>query len=469
MSIAPRAKLQKRLLVAFAVTSVLLALSACDHVIWSPQSALPKATGAIRGVDVSRSQGKISEQDWLQVLNSGQRFVFVKATAGDERPNVLVDSRLSDNMEAIQKARGEGLLVGVYHFAYFNAGNDAASEARHFLDYASDYVTEGYLQPVLDLEDMGCATLSSEGEVIKAPDWQRLAIWARTWLTTVIDGTSDTVRPIIYTQASYARALLSVDSTLFDEYGLWVAWLDCPACDASSTPYTGWGSDGHKYNFWQYYHPDEDGKQCCGSNEKATSPDHVPGIDARVDLNVYQGSLSSLISRFVIGGEEVSLPEVETRPADAITDSAAILQAHVLDNGGAEIAGRGFYLRSEGSTGKWYPVEGDSQTEFSLLISGLDANTSYQFRAFTQNSAGWGFGRVLSFRTDDRPCSYSISPGSESFSSSGGTGSVSVTAASGCSWTASSNDSWINITSGSSGSGNGTVSYSVSSNSSSGS
>ena len=51
-----------------------------------------------------------------------------------------------------------------------------------------------------------------------------------------------------------------------------------------------------------------------------------------------------------------------------------------------------------------------------------------------------------------------------SFGSFGGTGGVSVTAPSGCTWTATSNVSWINITSGSSGTGNGTVNYSVSVN-----
>ena len=59
---------------------------------------------------------------------------------------------------------------------------------------------------------------------------------------------------------------------------------------------------------------------------------------------------------------------------------------------------------------------------------------------------------------------YSLSPTSKSFGSSGGSGSVGVTTTSGCSWIASRNASWINITSGSSGSGNGTVSYSVSAN-----
>ncbi len=62
------------------------------------------------------------------------------------------------------------------------------------------------------------------------------------------------------------------------------------------------------------------------------------------------------------------------------------------------------------------------------------------------------------------PCSYSISPTALSFSSSAGNGTVNVTTTSGCTWTASTTDSWITITSGSSGSGNGTVTYSISAN-----
>ena len=62
-------------------------------------------------------------------------------------------------------------------------------------------------------------------------------------------------------------------------------------------------------------------------------------------------------------------------------------------------------------------------------------------------------------------CTYSISPTSQHFSATGGTGSVNVTTQGGCSWTATSNNSWIHITSGSSGTGNGTVNYSVAANS----
>lgn len=62
------------------------------------------------------------------------------------------------------------------------------------------------------------------------------------------------------------------------------------------------------------------------------------------------------------------------------------------------------------------------------------------------------------------PCSYAISPLTLSYASSGGLGTVNVTAAAGCTWTATSNNPWITITSGSTGSGNGTVNYTVAAN-----
>ena len=57
-------------------------------------------------------------------------------------------------------------------------------------------------------------------------------------------------------------------------------------------------------------------------------------------------------------------------------------------------------------------------------------------------------------------CNYSISPNNQRVGSRAGPGSVSVETASHCAWTASSNDSWITVTSGASGTGDGTVRFS---------
>ena len=63
--------------------------------------------------------------------------------------------------------------------------------------------------------------------------------------------------------------------------------------------------------------------------------------------------------------------------------------------------------------------------------------------------------------TPGASCSYSLSSSSQSFGSTGGSGTLNVITTAGCSWSAASNASWISITAGSSGTGNGTVSYSV--------
>jgi len=63
--------------------------------------------------------------------------------------------------------------------------------------------------------------------------------------------------------------------------------------------------------------------------------------------------------------------------------------------------------------------------------------------------------------TQSEGCAYAISPTTFAMASGGGSQTVMVTAATGCPWTASSNQPWITITSGASGSGAGTVTFNV--------
>jgi sugar lactone lactonase YvrE len=62
------------------------------------------------------------------------------------------------------------------------------------------------------------------------------------------------------------------------------------------------------------------------------------------------------------------------------------------------------------------------------------------------------------------PCSYTITPNSLSFNSTGGVGTFTIMSGGCFSWNANSDESWISIKTGSSGSGNGTVTYFVSAN-----
>src|SRR3989442_16045103 len=65
------------------------------------------------------------------------------------------------------------------------------------------------------------------------------------------------------------------------------------------------------------------------------------------------------------------------------------------------------------------------------------------------------------FVTQAAGCSFSITPVLDSFGINGGTGSVTVTTAAGCAWTASANASWLTLIGANGGTGNGTVNYSV--------
>jgi hypothetical protein len=91
-------------------------------------------------------------------------------------------------------------------------------------------------------------------------------------------------------------------------------------------------------------------------------------------------------------------------------------------------------------------------TEYYWKISGVDRYANIGAESETRH-----------FITSD--CSYSISPTTNTISSSGGTGRFDVSASStSCQWTAEASATWVTITSDPSGIGDGTVTYTVSPN-----
>jgi len=116
-----------------------------------------------------------------------------------------------------------------------------------------------------------------------------------------------------------------------------------------------------------------------------------------------------------------------------------------------------------GTVSRSYKSVADAGKQTTLTITGLSAGARYYFAATAYSATGTGtsYSNEVTY-TAPSSCSYAITPGSASFASAGGTGSVSLVTASTCSWTVANPTSWVSVTSGASGTGNGTVAYSVS-------
>jgi len=113
----------------------------------------------------------------------------------------------------------------------------------------------------------------------------------------------------------------------------------------------------------------------------------------------------------------------------------------------------------------WITITSDSSgTGNGTVYYSVSANSSGSTRTGTITIYGAYSYTFTVTQAGDCASTYGIAPTSQTFSASAGTGSVTVTAGSSCSWTAVSNATWITITSGSSGTGNGTVTYAVSAN-----
>jgi YVTN family beta-propeller protein len=92
------------------------------------------------------------------------------------------------------------------------------------------------------------------------------------------------------------------------------------------------------------------------------------------------------------------------------------------------------------------------------------SNSGTAARSATLNIAGLNY-LITEAGATAPTCTYSLSATGASFTSSGGAGSVNVTAPSGCSWSLTNVPAWVTVGS-SSGSGSATVSFTVGSNSS---
>ena len=328
------------------------------------KSFTTKASGNSRplGIDVSRWQKDIN---WNSVHNSGYSFAFVKATEGDGQ----TDSKFITNMNG---AATNGILVGAYHFARPDLGNSAIDEANYFVEVAGDYISQGYLRPVLDLE---CDT--SLGK-------EYLSEWVKTWISTV--STKTGVFPIIYVNSNYATNYLNQDISRND---LWIAhWTDDPNLNPNIGIWTNWA-------FWQY-----------------SDKGQVSGIEGDVDLDVFNGDLLSL-QNYVITLTPITSPLVSTSSTTSVNSSSATLNGYLSSMGGASSCTVYFQYGTTTSYGSTIGTQTKSSTgTFSQSLMSLSPGTTYHYRAVASNSAGTVYGADTTFTLSSPVTSPSVSTSS---------------------------------------------------------
>ena len=194
----------------------------------------------VHGIDISHYQGNINWK-MLEQTRQGKfpiSFIFMKATEGGD----YADDKFVANFDS---ARAHGFIRGAYHF--YNPKTDANKQADFFIQ--SVKLEPGDLPPVLDIEKKG-------------KDMKKLQQDLKVWLRKVESHYG--VKPIIY--ASYKFKTRYLNDSVFNSYPYWIAhyYVD-------SVRYQG------DWKFWQH-----------------TDVGTLPGIDEKVDLNVFNASLQEL-------------------------------------------------------------------------------------------------------------------------------------------------------------------------------
>lgn len=97
-------------------------------------------------------------------------------------------------------------------------------------------------------------------------------------------------------------------------------------------------------------------------------------------------------------------------------------------------------------------------------LNDLTPQNAYNNLNFTQDQ-----GALIGIKPSSAPtptCTYAASPETQTFEAAGGSGTITITTASGCAWTSASGAGWITVLSGLSSSGSGAVIYAVEANTS---
>ena len=112
------------------------------------------------------------------------------------------------------------------------------------------------------------------------------------------------------------------------------------------------------------------------------------------------------------------------------------------------------------SSAPWLTVTAASGSGSGTATMSVAPNTTGVLRTATLTVGGQTLSMTQAAQVDPL-CSVALATTAQAVAAAGGTGSVAVTAAGTCNWTASSDAAWLTVTSGSNGTGNGTVAFSA--------
>ena len=289
------------------------------------------------GVDVSYWEPGLIPAQWVQMYESGYVFCFTKATDGTS----VTDYTFVDNMT---NARAAGIYIGGFHVNH-PATYTATAEANYFVSVAGPYISEGYLRPVLDLEDgytLGKTALSN---------------WVNAWLNAVETQTG--IEPLIYTNPNYAINYLN---TTVADRDFWCAQYLTSPDPQNDNPTLG---VFNSWAFWQY-----------------TDAGHVPGITYGVDLDVFNGNYTSL-QAYVIPPAAQS-PTIVQHPTNRTVTSGNTMVLTVIAEGGLPLT----YQWQKNSANLTDGGHYSGCTLPVLTISSCDTNDAAAYRCVVTNNQG---------------------------------------------------------------------------------
>lgn len=222
------------------------------HVFPMIEKSYEPASHEVHGIDVSKYQGNI---DWEKVRQAGVSFAWIKATEGGDH----LDGKFKTNWD---NAKAAGVLRGAYHFTYWC--RSLGEQADWFIKNVP--VDPDALPPVLDVEwnhDSKSCPFKADREVALRE--------MKVFLFKMENHYGK--RPVIYADIPFHKDVLANGE--LSEYPFWIRAVKDP-------PHTRYSN--RKWSFWQF-----------------TATGTIPGIPAKVDRNVFAGSIKDW-NRLVVAG-----------------------------------------------------------------------------------------------------------------------------------------------------------------------